>query len=169
MNPQDAGRVVTLLVSKFHRDALEPESQISFAKDVALLAEYEVAVVAADELGRTQDRFPTIREFRDHYHSVLRRRAGERAETHGLPEVKYGEIPEWVHVWWWARHDREPIETRSFPQQLDPDSGLPVTGEEYMTTTDYGGLLVEWRDAGAPRSPGASAVVGASVASVGQD
>lgn len=155
MTPQDAGRIVTYLTAKFHRDALEAEAAIIFAKDVSLLQDYDVGIVAADELARSQDRFPTIREFRDAYHGVARRRGAERSQTHGIEPAKAsapGPTPEWVFVWSWARNRREPPDERNLPQMVDHETGLPFGRDEYMTPAEYEQLAEEWRQAGSPKS-----------------
>ncbi len=71
-------------------------------------------------------------------------------------------IPEWVHVWWWARRYRTPPEQRLFPQEdreIASESGRPG----WLSVAEYLELLMEWKAAGAPRTS-QDAVVGAAPA-----
>jgi hypothetical protein len=145
----EAGEIVTILIATFHRDALEPESAVAFGKYVAERCDDpSAAFEAVGDLSRTQDRFPTFREFLDAYFAVVRRRTSDSADKRGLPSPPVRGIPEWAHVWWWARYERDPRELRSFPAQVNDD--VPPV-EPFLTEAEFVALAQEWREAGSPQ------------------
>lgn len=140
MNEHDATRVLAILNAGFPFDALEPESVALYRSEIALLADADVATKAAHRIVRGQDRFPSMREFRHAYHVELTYTREERPQ---LPEPRLAkEPPEWVSVWWWARHAAD--EKRDFPQ-FEPRS------PNAMTFAEYDQLRAKWQEAGAPR------------------
>lgn len=143
MTHEEAGNIVAVLNAGFPNSTLERESVAIYAKEIALLHDYAIGTEAAWMTVRQGDRFPTIKEFRSVYRSVADRR---RSEVPALEEGPRGRgIPEWVQVWWWARHIRIPRELRDFPQQHDWHNS-PT-----MATVDYDALRAEWAAAGSPR------------------
>lgn len=94
---------------------------------------------------------PRIADFRETIRmqrNIAEQLSGPVGDQRELPEQKLSmEPPEWVWVWGWARHWRDPQELRMLPQQETRD------GDEVMTTAEYETLREEWLDAGSPRKP----------------
>lgn len=147
MTVEEAGKVVAILNAGFPREALEPETFVLWASEVAILEEPELAIAAARLIVRNADHFPHLKEFRTVYRGVVERRdADERQRIRALPEGPRPEIPEFVHVWWWATNLRADRVTRRFPQ-----TQVEIDEDDYLTPAEYEELRVEWEAAGAPR------------------
>ena len=139
MNRSESERITVTLLRAFPRDTLSNEQVQTFAGEVSLLTDPSVAQDAAVEILRNADRFPTIKEFRETYKAVNERRlaAIPRLEAARHP------IPQWVHVWKWARDQGD---RRYLPQQAPALS----RSERTMSPDEYQMLEAEWAAAGSP-------------------
>ncbi len=147
MERDHALRIVAYLNAAFPHDALDKGATAVMADELSLLIDGNVAMEAARISVRGGDRMPTIREFRQTYKAVAERQAHALADERGLEQGSTTKIPEWVHVWWWARNGRVPPEDRPFPQQRPAVGDAP----DMLANSDYQALKVEWQAAGSPK------------------
>lgn len=152
MTIEEAGKVLAVLLAGYPGQAMDTEATSLYASELALLHNYDVAMVAAREWIRGSGNFPAIAWFRQQYRAVNERWQHEQAQARGLPEPpRETAVPEWVHVWWWARNTRVPRDDRVLPQQLAyytaEHEELPVPP---LAQAGYETLRVEWLEAGGP-------------------
>lgn len=141
MKPSEALEIVAFLNAGFPREALEGPSIQVYADEIAHFPDPRIGSEAALLTVRQGERFPTVAEFRGTYKSLA---DAKRADIPALPEPpRHTVVPEWVHVWWWAR--RQLGDERVFPQQ-DEHGFAPGS----MSLQAYDELAAEWRQAGAP-------------------
>lgn len=138
--------MLATLLAGFPDKALEPESVALWTQEIAEMGDFELADYVARGFVRESDTFPSLHAFREGVGRANRSAADDRSRSHGLPEGPRKGIPEWVKVWWWARHAREPREDREFPQQAPPDAPAGA----FMSQADYDELKGEWILAGSP-------------------
>jgi hypothetical protein len=149
MNESQAWGILAYLSGFYPREPLDDIQSALFREEVEKLPDAEAGYAAAQGIVRTLDHFPTVRQFREAYFATIRARGDANAEARGLSALVEKDIPTWAHVWWWCRHDRDPIETRGFPQQADV-TGNPLI-QPTMTADEYAALEQEWRAAGEPK------------------
>lgn len=144
MQEADALRITAYLNAAYPNMALDEASVAVFSKELALLVDPRIAMEAAQKIVRTMTRFPTIADFRGVYRSVNegRRRGEEKKELASPPEDR-APIPEWVSIWWWSTHMRDPI-VKKVPKQVAGD-GYPALSKE-----EYEQLKTEWIELGRP-------------------
>lgn len=138
--------MLATLLAGFPDKALEPESVALWTQEIAGMGDFEIADYVARGFVRESDTFPSLHAFREGVGRANRREADDRARARGLPEKRSTEIPEWVKVWWWARHTRDPREERDFPQMASPDAPAGA----FMSQAEYDELKGEWVLAGSP-------------------
>ena len=146
MDRAEAGVVLATLLAGFPDKALEPESVALWTQEIAEMGDFEDCDRVARGFVRESDTFPTLHAFREGVAREKRERADARSRSHGLPEKRSTEIPEWVKVWWWCRHARAPREERDLPQMAPPDAP-PGT---FISQAEYDELKGEWILAGSP-------------------
>lgn len=146
MTGPQAGIVLATLLAGFPDKALEPESVELWTTEIAEMGDFELADYVARGFVRESDTFPSLHAFREGVGRANREAANDRARTSGLPEGSRKGIPEWVKVWWWARHARAPRDERDFPQQAGPHD----PADAFMSQDDYDELKGEWILAGRP-------------------
>jgi hypothetical protein len=149
MTREEAAVVLATMLAGFPDKALEPESVALWTQEIAAMGDdYAIADKVARGFVRESDHFPTLHAFREAFGRQARADADDRSRKTGLPEAPREKgVPEWVQVWWWARHSREPREERDLPQMASPDA----PAGSYMSQADYLDLLRgEWNLAGRP-------------------
>lgn len=143
MTLEAAGTIASWLNAAFPNEALNEAATAVFVNDVALLADARIGGIAARQIARASNKFPTIHEFRQVYRAVNEREQAEaQRKIKGLPEPRH-QIPEWVLVWDYARATGE---TRWLPQQIDHAD----KSRQVMSQTDYDVLRLAWIAAGKP-------------------
>ena len=124
------------------------DETISFWIDGLTVMDADTATKAVMTGIRTWEHFPPWASFYEAYRMVKRQGEQTTRETEAVTEGKWGyETPEWVHVYWWCRHTREPREERPFPQQQGH-----VDETEIMSGAQYEDLRAEWTAAGSPKA-----------------
>lgn len=152
MNETQAEEVVTLL--RAATASRVEQGTIEYFKVALLPLDYNLALSAAAIGTITWRRFPPWADFKEIYRAQVRiagpvgeQRSDISTEETDEPIPKRGvAAPEWVWVWQWARIERQPPETRWFPQQVevaDPNNT--------MSNDDYEKVRSEWKQAGSPK------------------
>ena len=130
MKSSEASEILQLLVAGFHRESLEPAT-IELWLELITPYDAEAAVKVALSWIKTQDRFPTINQFRHAYHSQLssqRIRSIDAPVSTNAMGVPTKDMPGWVVRW---RRSREAVpvdrdgrflvekgDMRVFPEQI---------------------------------------------------
>lgn len=148
MTKEQAGNVLAILNAGFPQTTLEQASALLWIDEVSLLNSYDVGVETARVIVREGDRFPLVKEFRRTYHAVNARR---REAIQKLPEAaRSTDVPEWVQVWWWDRHNTGQEDWQAFPQQ---NQGVGLSMPEYEAKRDA------WAEAGSPTIGGTGEII----------
>jgi len=144
MTRQQAAQVVAILTAGFPNDVLEAVSVDLYVQELALLQDPVVGIEAARVVVREGDRFPSLKAFRQVYHSLNARR---REQIPKLPEPSLPSTrpPDWVQVWWWTRMTTDHKDWRPFPQQDGADFAPDV-----LSLSEFEGLRDAWQTAGSP-------------------
>jgi hypothetical protein len=99
MTPAEARAFVDRLIAAFPFPR-RPQATIDlYVGELAELKDREAALASLTSIIRTGDRFPTVAAIRTEYQAQRRRRAHDRADTHGLPEPDGCPAPPEVHRW----------------------------------------------------------------------
>lgn len=161
MTRQEAGIVLATLLAGFPDKALEPESVALWTQEIAEMGDFENADRVARGFVRESNSFPTLHAFREGCRLEGRAAADARSRTRGLPEPPREKgVPEWVQVWWWARHARDPRVEKAMPQQAGPTD----PANAFMSQAEYDELRAEWVLAGSPSITLANIVAGVEAA-----
>lgn len=143
MKSSEASQILEMLVSAFHRETLETGT-VELWLDILDPLDAEISTKVTIDWVKSQDRFPTIAQFRHAYHSE---RARVLSEERGRP-VSLDEFglplncPDWVQRWKASRRaamgkDGRPDRDRQgkllgdwrvFPEQM-VDDGPKVTDD----------------------------------------
>jgi hypothetical protein len=94
-------------------------------------------------------KFPPWSKFYEAYRVQKKLSESHAEQRSTIPEGKRGvTAPEWVHVWYWVRHKRDPRvpPTEAFPQM----DGFCQPPQQMFSMKRYEELLGEWIDAGKP-------------------
>ena len=167
MTPDQANTILAGLTAAFPNVRLEEDTPDVWRKHLAPL-HYDVSERAVTQCVANLKFFPSIAEFREFYR-LERHNSPPRREPE--PPARVNEVPEWVAVWWWAKH--ELADPRTFPQleaaasdrQLTREwremsgttypatieSAPPKPGEDYMAIEEYEAIREGWVAAGSPR------------------
>lgn len=143
MTPEQARDIVTLL--RAATGGRVNEDTVAYFESSLEDLEYEPALSAATLGARTWRYFPSWADFRDAYRG--QQRAREPVGEQRYPVEKPPKYPEWLHVWTWARHRRNPRCLIPFPQQQPH-----VPEDECLSMAGYETLRQEWIAAGSPKA-----------------
>lgn len=156
MTPEQAADIV-VLIKAATASRVDPGTE-NYYNARLLELDYDLALGAANLGTITWRKFPPWAEFKEIYRSQKRLAEPVGEQRSEIPESPSGAIgedppfkrgenaPEWVHVWFWCRIERQPRNVMSFPQQAGS-----VDPANVMTKEDYEKVRSEWKAAGAPK------------------